>query len=79
LVQIYAVATHIIGKLIAVQIAFTIPGDLIDVEVFRIGISGRYSSAVPLKSWSVIIPTPFHISAPYGRSSGTSLFLWLRG
>ena len=38
LIQIYAVATHTIGKLIAVWIAFTIPGDLIDVEVFRIGI-----------------------------------------
>ena len=38
LIQIYAVATHIIGKLITVRISIAIPGNLVDVEVFRVWI-----------------------------------------
>jgi hypothetical protein len=41
LIRPYAIATRTIRKLIAVRIIIAVPCDLIDVEVFRIGIVGE--------------------------------------
>jgi hypothetical protein len=47
------------GDLKAVWIAVGVPSDLIDIQYFALGLSGRDSSAVPLKSESLINPEPF--------------------